>query len=146
MTTAIPGQNDPYGIDVAIALDMDPSGRSAYGVELVSNAILHRLTTDTLLLVGAPDDRVDFGVDVRQWVGEVTTQANADAKGPLIAIVIQRDPRIDPSSILVAVTVLPIGALYRLEISVTCRTTTALPVALVIGVNAISVDLLSQGR
>lgn len=138
---------DPLGFDVWVREDIDPSGRSASGVELVENAIYHRLTTDQLFLVGSPDDGyVEYGEDVRKWVGEVVDQESANAKAPQLAIVLQRDPRISPASIAVSIDARLAGEKYAFTISITCRTTSELPIALVLGVNAVTVELLSQGR
>jgi len=139
--------DDPYGWDVYLREDIDPTGRSASGVELVRNAIYHRLTTDKLLLVDSPDDGyVDFGVNVQAWVNGPLTQDEASAKAPRLALAIQEDARIDPASIQVSIDVQGAGAEYQLIISVSCRTTTDLPVSLVLGVSGVTVALLSQGR
>lgn len=126
--------------------DMTASGASASGVDLLAAAIPHRLQADTLPLVGAPGGYTAFGIDVRRWVGEVTSQAAADAKGPQLVVVICRDTRIDPGS--VAAEVLfehDQGPLYDLLITITAKTTTARPIALVLGVTSLTVDILSQG-
>lgn len=140
-------RDDILGYDVWNREDIDPLGRSATGVELVANAIYHRITTDKLLLTGTPDDGyVDFGEDVTKWIKEPLTQEAADAKAPRLAIVIQRDPRINPASINVACDVQTIGAQTRLIIAINCKTTTEQPIALIFGVDQVTVELLSQGR
>jgi hypothetical protein len=142
---------DPLGFDVWVRTDADPSGRSASGIELVENAILHRITTALIPLVEAQDGFVEYGEDVRSWVGETTTAAKADAKGPRLALVLQRDPRLDPTTIRATVTIAPAGtttpsgALVDLIVSIAATTTTGFPIALIVGVNSISVELLSQG-
>lgn len=137
--------SSPYGFDVLVTDDMDAQGSSGSGVALVAAAIPHRLMADTLPLVGAPGGYVSFGVDVRRWVGEVTTPDLADTKGPELVMVLSRDPRLDPGSIAVQVTIADAGALYDLFITINAQTTTALPIALVVGVTSLTVDILSQG-
>lgn len=143
MTTANPG--DPLGYDAAVSTDLGPTGASCSGNALVENAILHRFMEDNLPMIGAPGGFVAYGKNVRLWVGEVTTQSRADAKAPELAMVVARDPRVDPGSISVSVTVRPAGALYNLVIAVNARTTTQLPIALVYGVSSATVERLAQG-
>lgn len=147
--TADPGS--PVGFDADVGTDLAPDGRSASGVQLVQSAMLHRLQADTLPLIGAPGGYVAFGVNVRRWVGEATMQSALDAKGPLLSMVLGRDPRIDAGSIVVSVTKAPpgttfaSGALVDLLITISARTTTGLPISLVFGVSAATVELLAQG-
>lgn len=143
MTTANPG--DPLGYDAAVALDIGPTGASCSGADLVTNALLHRLLEDNLPMLGAPGDYVAYGVNVRRWVGEVTTQSRADAKGPELGMVVAREPRIDPSSIVVTLTVQPAGARYNLLLAISARTTTQLPIALVYGITSATVERLASG-
>ena len=137
---------DPLGYDCDVQADMFADGRSCSGARLVGNAILHRLMADTLPLIGAPGGFVQYGANVRRWVGEVTTQALADAKGPQLVSVIARDPRVDPASIVVTITPQKKpGALWDLLIQVQAATTNQLPIALVMGVSSVTVQILSQG-
>lgn len=146
MTAQVASISDPLGYDTWLREDIDPSGRSASGIELVQNAIYHRITTDKLLLVGTDGDGfADFGENVQNWLNEPITQEIANARGPRLAVVIQRDPRIDQTSIQVAIDVQPRGALYKLLITISCRTVTGAPIDLIIGVNEVTVDILSQG-
>ena len=137
-------RNDPLGFDMHYAADLDPSGRSCSGAELVQDGMLHRLMVDTLPLTGAPGGVVAFGVNVMRWPGSVTTQARADAKAPEIAMVMARDPRIDPGSIQVDITLTPDGPDYDLEIAIDAMTTTGVPISFVAGVSSMTVDLLGQ--
>lgn len=140
--------NDPgslYGYDVDVDTDIKPDGRACSGPRLVQNAILHRLMEDTLPLIGAPDDVVPFGEDVRKWVGEVTTQAAATAKGPRLVGVLNRDARLDPAQTRVSVAVQPSGALVDLVITISGALTDGTPLSIVVGVTKWSVQLLSQG-
>lgn len=143
MSSADPG--DPLGYDAFVDTDMTPTGASCSGTVLVQNAMGHRLQADVLPMIGAPGGFVAYGVNVRRWVGEVTTQALANAKAPLITMALARDPRLDPGRISVALTVMPVGALYNLQLAVEAYTTTALPITAVYGITAATVELLAEG-
>lgn len=125
---------------------MDPLGRDATGEELVTNAIIDRLTIGNLPLVEAPDGEVEFGDDVRLWVGEAMTDDSFPAKGARLAAVLQREPRLEPSTIRCVVT-RAVATLpdYDLTIAITAETTNARPINLVLGINDVTVALLSQG-
>ena len=139
--------DDPLGYDVYVREDIEADGRAATGLELVQNAILHRLTTEKLFLADAPSgDLVEFGEDIRKWVGAVETQDSAQAKVPRLIEVLKRDPRLNPSSVQVDIQMQLTGEKWRFIVSVNAQTTTELPIALVIGVDAITVELLSQGK
>lgn len=142
--------NSPLGYDVDVGADMAPDGHACSGSRLVGNAILHRLQVDTLPLIGAPGGVIQYGEDVRKYVAEATTQARANAKVPRIVAAIARDPRVDSSSIRVALVVSPSvtfadGSSVDFAITITAQTTTGLPIALVLGVSKITVELLAQG-
>lgn len=143
MTAADP--SSPLGFDAFVDTDITATGASCSGDVLVGNAILHRFMEDTLPMIGAPGGFVDYGRNVRRWVGEVTTQGRADAKAPELAMVVARDPRVDPGSISVGVTVQPAGARHNLRIAVNARTTTQLPIAAVYGVTSATVERLAAG-
>jgi hypothetical protein len=148
MTSAAASPDDPLGYDAFVREDIDEDGRDATGLELTQNAILHRITTDKLLLTDAPsgEDVVEFGEDVRKWVGSVETQDSANAKAPRLVEVIKREPNINPNSIRVDIQMQLAGARWAFIIAISCRTTTELPVALTLGVDAMTVELLSQGK
>ena len=141
--TVGPSPNDRLGFDLWIGEDMDPSGRNATGRELIVNGAIHRLTSDLLPLVGAPDGYAEFGEDVRRWVGLALTQAQASARGVLLVEVLQRDPRVETADVVVTVT--RASSLYDLTISITIYPVGGSePIPLVVGVSAVSVDLLSE--
>jgi hypothetical protein len=147
MTTT---RSDPLGFDLYVGpvpgggVDMFANGRACSGIELVRNAMVARSMADTISMLGAPGDRIEFGRDVRAWVGSVVTDATAASRSQELATIYARDPRIDPGSILVSITTTRAGAAYDFVIQVNARTTTAQPIAMVLGVNAISVDVLAQ--
>lgn len=136
--------SSPYGIDVYLRDDIDPSGRSSSGVELVVNDLLHRLQEDRLLLVGAEGGFVDYGRDVRKLAGKSLTADSAGQEGALLQIVLERDPRVD--SMNVTVTAAQEGSLYAFAIDASGVLTNGRPIAFIVGVNDVTVDLLSGNR
>lgn len=134
-----------YGWDVDVDTDLQPDGRACSGPRLVQNAMLHRLMEDTLPLTGAPNGVVPYGEDVRKWIGEVTTQAAANAKGPLLVGVLNRDVRLDPAQTKVTIALQPVGAIVNIVISISAALTNGTPLSIVVGVTKWSVELLSQG-
>lgn len=143
-----PSPDDPLGYDVFVRDDIDADGRDATGLELVENGILHRITTEKLLLTDAPsgEEFVDFGEDVRTWVGAVDTTDSANARIQRLVEVIRRDPNIDPSSVRIDIQMGLSGTKWAFRLAIAARTTTELPIALTVGVDAVSVQLLSLGR
>lgn len=147
--TSLASPTDPLGYDVFVREDIDDDGRDGSGIELVQNAILHRVTTDKQFLTDAPtgdDEPVEFGEDVRKWIGEALTDDAAQAKTQRLIEVIGREPNLNPSSITVDIQAQPIGANWPLIIDIDARTTTEIPVSLTIRVNEVTVELLSRGR
>ena len=119
-------------------------GETCSGVTLVRNAMLARCLSDTLPMVGAPGGEIAFGVDVRQWVGSPVTEATASSRTQELAIVFARDPRLDAGSISVQVAAARAGSRYAFTIAVDARTATALPVSLVMGVTAATVEVIAR--
>lgn len=147
--TTLASPTDLLGYDVFVREDIDEDGRDASGIELVQNAILHRVTTDKQFLTNAPtgdDEPVEFGEDVRRWVGEAIGEDVAQAKTQRLIEVIGREPNLNPSSITVDIQVQPAGADWSLIIDIDAHTTTEIPVSLTIGVDQVTVELLSLGR
>lgn len=140
----------PYGYDVAIGPtpsgqpDMDRSGRACSGGELVRNALIARSMADTLPMIGAPGGRVPFGVDVRAWVGSPMTDATRSQRQQQLVIAYNRDPRLDPGYTNIAIETTRAGSQYAFAIRVTARTTEAVPIAFVVGVNALTVELMAE--
>lgn len=147
--TSLAAPTDPLGYDVFVREDIDEDGRDASGLELVQNAILHRVTQDKQFLTDAPtgdDEPVEFGEDVRKWVGEALTNDTAQVKTQRLIEVVSRESNLNPSSITVDIQVQPTGAEWPLIIDISARTTSEVPVALTIGVDQVTVALLSLGR
>ena len=142
-------RSSPYGFDtyvgpVAGVVDMLPDGRSCSGATLVRNAMIARMMNDTISMVGAPGGVRDFGVDVRAWVGETVTERDREAKAQRLTVVFGRDPRIDTGSIRVKVSSALAGSAYSFSISVSARLTDATPISMVVGVSAVTVEILAQ--
>lgn len=125
-------------------VDMLPGGDSCSGITLVRNALVARSMADTIIMAGAPGGVRDFGKDVRAWVGSPVDDGTPAARARELAAVYARDPRVDPGSISVNVGTAQAGGQYEFLIAVTCRTVSGQAIAMVMGVNAISVDILAQ--
>lgn len=143
-------RGDPLGFDMYVGpvatggIDMLPGGDSCSGVQLVINGMVARSMADTLPMTDAPGGAVQFGRDVRGWVGSVAGTGTDNARAGELAIVYARDPRVDPGSLLVNLTSTQAGSQYAFQISVTARTTSGQPIAMILGVSALSVDILAQ--
>jgi hypothetical protein len=89
-----PSPADPLGYDAFFDDDLDAGGRTATGLESLAHALPHRLMTDTLPCIDAPDDTIAFGINVRKWIGVATTQEDLDARIPLVDGALHLDPRV----------------------------------------------------
>lgn len=142
-------RSDPLGFDVYVGpvpggtVDIAPGGAS--GVQLVINNMVARSTSDTLPRLGAVGDCIPFGVDVRSWVGEAVDEDTAGERERILSIVYARDSRIDAGSIAVKVAAAVAGSIYAFTITVHAMTVTGGPIALVMGINSVTVDVLAQG-
>jgi hypothetical protein len=139
-------QADPLGHDVWVREDIDPSGRSASGLELVDHAILHRLSEDTLLLTGAADDQVDFGENVRKWIGEALSQDVLDTRAPRLEEVIRRDPRIASAAVALTIATGDDASRYHFTIRISAVTVRGQAIDRIVGVSQVTVEFLAQGR
>lgn len=145
-TSSVANARDFLGFDAKVGEDLDPSGRNASGLELVADGMLHRLSQGRLLQTGAPDDQVDFGEDVRTWVGEAVTQDVLDSKAPRLEEVLRRDPRIAGVTLSIQLTTGDDASRYRFLINVSAVTVRGQTIDRIVGVSAISVEFLAQGR
>ncbi len=141
-----PSPADPLGYDVYVRTDVDGAGRSATGLELVEHGMLHRLQEDTLLQTDAPNDEVEFGENLRLWVGEALTQDEIQRRSPRIEEVLRRDPRIATIAVSASITTGDDASRYRFTIRVFGQTTRGQAIDRIIGVSAITVEFLAQGR
>lgn len=137
---------DTLGHDVKVGTDLDPSGRSASGLELVLDGMLHRLSQGRLLLTGAPDDQVDFGVDVRTWIGEALSQDVLDSRAPLLEEILRRDVRIASITLSIVLVTGDAAALYRFLINIHAVTIRGQPIDRIVGVSQVSVEFLAAGK
>ena len=137
---------DPLGYDMRVGVDLDPSGRSASGIELVADAMLHRLSQGRLLQTGAPDDQVDFGEDVRTWIGGAISQDFLDSRSPRIEEVLRRDPRLADVRVSLVLATGADASKFAFLINVSATTIRGQPIDRIVGVSQISVEFLSQGR
>ena len=146
---ASPSPADPLGSDFLVTDDLEPSGRSATGLELVLAAVRHRLMCAKLPLIGSPNDEVDFGVFAPGWVQEATTDQSASAKAPLISIAVQRDERVARCDVTCSLAKtgprLRDGSRVAIMANIKITTVTGVVLSRVLGISGISVDFLAQG-
>lgn len=139
---------DPLGYDAFVREDMDPGGRAASGLELLEAALLHRLMTDKLLMVEAsPDGQIDFGRDLRKWIGEATTADSAAAKGPYVEEVLRRDPRVASASASVSIAsgTLSDGSRVGLLVDYSVTTIAGQQIRRIVGISSVTVEYLATG-
>lgn len=153
-----PSPSDPLGYDAALLLDdLDPTGRSATGLELYEAAVAHRITCKQLAMIGSGIvdpatgvEVIDFGVDVREWCGEPVEEATSGNKATILDEVIHRDPRTARTAITVerapAGTAMSEGGMAVLLVRLVLTTVTGEILDRIVGVNAISVEFLAGGR
>lgn len=141
---------DLFGIDVYVGPDdLDPTGRDASGLELVEADVIHRLTTDQIDLVDSPNGVVDFGINVRRWVGEAIRPEDASAKNPLVDEVLHRIEGVASVNVNVAVaspgTAFTNGGNVDLTVDIIITTTTGEVLSRTLGISSITVAFLAQG-
>lgn len=141
----MPNPNDPLGFDVYARNDIDRGGRSSSGAELATNAILHRITEGVLPLVDSESGFVDFGDDVRRWIGLGLTQEGLDARAAALGPIIERDERVRSADVTGTLAPGPSSA-WAFQINVAAQLRTGETISLAIGVSDVSVQLLSEGR
>ncbi len=148
-TTTAPAHasaSDPLGFDFKVGADLDPSGRSATGLELVQDALLHRLQEDRISMVGAPGDEIDFGVNVRKWVGEALSDDALAAKTPAVEEALRRDVRIADIKLKITKATGADAARWALRIEVYAVTISGETIDRIVGVSQVSVEFLAAGR
>lgn len=146
MSTA-PNQADVLGYDMKVGQDLEASGRSATGEELAVDAMLHRLQCDWLYQTGAPpDERPEFGEDVRRWIGEAVSQTSLEAKAPRLEEVLRRDPRIANVSLTFSIATGDDASQYGFFIRIHAVLVTGVTIDRIVGVSSVTVEFLAQGR
>jgi len=103
-----------------------------------------RCLSETISMTNAPGGRIAFGKNVRAWVGSPMTEAIAASRAQDLAVVFARSKRLDRGSITVSITQAKTGDRYAFFIRADARTTTQIPISMIVGVSAVSVDLLAQ--
>jgi hypothetical protein len=116
-----------FGTDFACFSDLDQSLRMIGGLELVKQAVFHRLTTKDLL------DVEDFGIDVREYLGRGLTAANVDGLRSEIEEVAERDIRVEEATVKLRLD----GNVLTIDLS--CVTSEG-PFRLVLSVTALTVQ------
>ena len=137
---------DPLGYDMKVGADLDPSGRSATGLVLVEAAILHRLQEDRISMVGAPGDEIDFGENVRAWVGEALSNDALAAKTPRVEEVLRRDVRIADLTVRITRATGADASRWDLLVQVRATTITGQTIDRIVGVSSVTVEFLAAGR
>ncbi len=141
---------DELGYDVFVDDDLDPSGRSSSGLELYGSAVLHRITCEQVYQIESPGGGlVDFGVDVRKWAREAVTPDSLAAKSPLVEEAIRRDERtasVEVSLSLADGVTFADGARVSYTIAIHAVAVSGVVLDRVVGVSAVTVDFLAQGR
>ena len=114
--------NEPaaYGRDVRAVLDADTLFSSVEGIDVLYQAAIHRITTDSVLGDDGTGSLVidDWGFDCRRLLGMHASKAKAYQ--PILAERITRDPRIDSAQIIITPT--RVNGLEDLEIRGECQT------------------------
>ena len=137
-------RSSPLGYDMHVRVDMDRNGRSSSGPELVGNAILHRVTTGNIPLIESDSDYIEYGEDVRLWVGEALTQERLNARAAGLGPIIERDPRVVEVEAIGILTTSP-GSIWDFELTVAAKLRTGETISQVIGISSVTVDILAQG-
>jgi hypothetical protein len=147
-TTARPAASaaDPLGFDMKVGADLDPSGRSATGLELVEDAILHRLQEDRISMIGAPGDEIDFGENVRAWVGEALSDEALAAKTPRVEEVLRRDVRIADLTVRITKATGADASRWDLLVQVLGVTISGQTIDRIVGASSLTVEFLAAGR
>lgn len=138
-------RNDPLGCDLSCLTDIEPNGREVSGPDLVAQAILHRLTTDTLPLIDAPDGVVEYGVDVRRWVGESIGREELAARAATLGPIIERDERVVSTEVTATLDASNAAGLWSFALDITATLRTGQTISRVLRVEGLTIELLSQG-
>lgn len=144
--STIANRADPLGFDMRVREDLEPSGRAATGIELAADEMLHRLMADTLSLVGAPGGQVEFGENVRMWIGEALDQNALDTRAPRLEEVLRRSPRLASVTVSLSVAAGDDASRFTFLIHIHATTISGQTIDRIVGVSQVSVEFLAQGR
>jgi hypothetical protein len=123
-----------YGADIACMDDADGLFSGVVGLPALLQDLYHRVTTPAVL---GPDGD-DWGEDARRLLGMPTTRAVQ--LGPRFAAAVQKDPRVLTADVRIAQAAANTPYSFTLTI---VGTSAAGPFALVLGVGALSIDVLT---
>ena len=104
-----------YGRSLRVWDDATDDFAVVTGLPVVSQAAYHRLTNDTVLGPGGEE----FGIDVRKWAG--MDPALLARRGPMLAEVLTRDPRIETADVRITPTRVA-GTIWTATIEIVCNT------------------------
>jgi hypothetical protein len=130
---------DPLGYDWGY----DPTGRSASGADLLEASILQRLTCETIDCIDAPDGVLEYGVDARGWLGEVTDADSAAAKVALVDRALHLDPRIASTQVEIRPVATSTGEI-EIEIVLDVTAVTGQRIERIVSVSAVGVAFLGR--
>ena len=117
------------------------TGRFVTGARLVGEAIYRRLTTPRGMLRGGEEEQ-NYGFDLSDLIGSVTTSADAASLPGRIEAEITKDARI----LSVSVTVVPttVGPSTSWDITIGAETQDG-PFTLVVAVDDVNIELVGPG-
>lgn len=126
-----------FGVDTSCTNALRP-GQRVSGVRLVAEAAYRRLTTPRGMLRGG-EDEANYGFDLLETIGSVTTKSQAASIGGRIRNELLKDERIE--TVNVEVVVMTNGPSSMLDVTIEAVTREG-PFTLVLAVGELSVDLL----
>ncbi len=138
-------RSDPLGYDMKCGLDIDRGGRSASGSELVLDGMIHRLTTDDLPLAESPLGYIEYGEDVRKWLGASIGDEELAARAAGLQPILERDEAIVEATVTATRTSAP-GALISFDLSIQATLRTGETIRYVLPISAVTVEFLAAGR
>lgn len=128
-----------FGTDYSTYPDLDLSFAPITGQRVLAEAVMRRLETDRGTLVYAPD----YGIGIRSWLNESVTPARLTQLQALVTDDCRADERIGS----VDVTFVWIASSGTLKVTIAITPADGITPAfqLVVGVTALTIDLLSLG-
>ena len=97
-------------------------------------------------MVGAPGDEIDFGENVRNWVGEALSNEALAAKTPRVEEVLRRDVRIADLTVRITRAAGADASRWELLVQVRAVTITGQTIDRIVGVSSVTVEFLAAGR
>lgn len=136
----------PLGLDMHYRGDLDRGGRDSSGEELVLSAMIHRLTVDTLPLIGSPNDEEDYGDDIRKWCGEPMTPNQLSVRAAGLGPILERDERIVEADVGGTITSTRGAPLLTFDLDINAKLSDGSTLSRRLAVSSVTVEFLSQGR